>query len=427
MDKVKFKNVLNALKGFCFKDYFDEQDGKDLLVALQDLIASLEQSEELVTAEQLSEAISAFFAEKLKKDEPLPEQLENSIRQAVRNAMGGGKPVKPGYLDTAAARRDLFNVIRNSRDGKAFREQWQGKLVENGISGLVYPTEVSKAIETSWRNENGLFGRMTKVASEGFKLMYAAETDLNNSTHAHGHTKGAEKTQQAITAQAKELALQMVYKWIPVDRFDLASMKDDDAFLQWIVSELTARLMYSVERHIISGPLTTTSGLAITSLESIGAKTAADFWTTVVTTANGAPTVEELYSAVWQTEGAAKWLYIDRRLLPSVLRVDYGDTKPTSMFITLEQLGQQWGVERVIPYDFAWTGDTAQTGYASATPGSGDTLAVCLSPADYYRIGGEPFGEQWTIYDHNQEAFMAEVAIGGGVGKWHASSVVKAG
>lgn len=409
--------MLNAVKGIALKDYFDDGDSKQLLLALQELIASLEQSDELVTAEQLAEAVKAFFAERLKEGEGLPAPVEDCIRKAVRDMAGSGMPAKtPDYLSSAQAVKDFRASIVKARNSEEFRANWLRHLTANAISGLTYPTTVSTGIATNWRKPEGLIARMTKVGSKPFKLMYTVSDSENPEVLAKGHVKGRTKTEQDFTATAKSIDLQMVYKWLPVDRLDLIAMEDDAAFVDWVVNELSDRLAYTIERQILVGNVQTGTD-AITSLESVGAKTATDLWTTVVTASTSSPLVPQLYSSVFATEGRNKWLYVARDILPSLLVKDYGQGS-SSLVMTLEDMRETWGVERVIPYDFPRAG---------ASPATGEILAVCISPEDYYRIGGEPFGEQWSIYEKNQEAFMAEVAIGGAVGKMKSTSVVKAG
>lgn len=415
MKNNQLKSLANALKRIAMKDYFDDQDGKELLVALQELIASLEQSEELVTAEQLAEAVKAFFADRLKDGQELPEEIQNTIRKAVRDYT---MPVRAHglYLDSKEAVHDFRNAIIKSRNAEEFASNWKAHLTRNAITGVAYPTEVSKGIAAAWDRESGLLGRMTKVASKGFKLMYTTEGNASANVVAHGHeTKGTAKVEQEFTVLTKDLTLEMVYKWIPVDRIDLASLEDDAAFIDWIVTELSDRLAYTIERTVIAGDPNSTTGQRITSLESIGAKTTSDIWTTVI---SGTPSAQLAYSAVVATEGRNRWLYVAKDALATILNIDYGAGSPSSLFLTLEQLKEQWGVEKVIPFDFPRA--------SPGTIGSGEIVAVALSPEDYYRIGGEPFGEQWSIYEKNQEAFMAEVAIGGGVGKAHASAVALA-
>lgn len=408
------KALLNAFKKIALKDYFDEQDGKELLVALQEMIASFEQSEELVTTEQLKDAIDAFFVEKLKEGAEVPEPVANAIRKAVRDIQPSVRT--SSYLDTKDAVKDFRDSIIKSRNAEEFRANWSAHLTRNAISGIAYPTEVSKGIATAWSQSTGLFSRLTKVASKGFKLMYTTATDEN--TVAHGHvTKGSAKAEQAFTVLTKDLSLEMVYKWIPVDRIDLASLEDDAAFVNWIVTELSDRLQETIERVIISGDPNTTAGRLITSLESIGAKAASDFWTTYIQGTTGTIS-RSIYEGVLATEGRNKWVYVAKDALGELLNISYETVSGSSnLYLTLNQLEQQWGVERIIPYDFP----RANAG----TITSGEIIATVLSPEDYYRIGGEPFGEQWSIYEKNQEAFMAEIAIGGGVGKAKASAVVK--
>lgn len=413
MDKKKVKNLLDAVQRIGIKNYFDEDDRQNLLVPLQELIASLEQSEDLVSAEQLADAIKAFFADR-SKDGELPEEVQNTIRKAVRDMQMPNLGAKSqGYLDTIQAVRDFRNSIVTARNSEQFLSNWKGHLTKNGITGIAYPTQVGVAIANNWRESDGLFARMTKVGSKAFKLPYTLADNADPDVLAKGHVKGELKTQQSFEVAYKALDLQMIYKWIPIDRLDLVAMEDDAAFIDWIVRELSDRLAYTIERQVIVGGVQTGTD-AITSLESIGAKTTSDAWTKVTSVdPSSDPFALSIYSAVFNTEGRNRWLYIARDLTTPLL-VDGKDNLGNG-FYTIEQIKQMYGIEKIIPYDFPRAG---------ATPVTGEIAAVVISPEDYYRVGGEPFGEQWSIYEKNQEGFMAEIAMGGGVGKMNSSAVV---
>ena len=43
------------------------------------------------------------------------------------------------------------------------------------------------------------------------------------------------------------------------------------------------------------------------------------------------------------------------------------------------------------------------------------SVGVMITPDLYYRIGGDVFGDTWSIYEKNQVGYMSEVAAGGAI------------
>ena len=58
--------------------------------------------------------------------------------------------------------------------------------------------------------------------------------------------------------------------------------------------------------------------------------------------------------------------------------------------------------------------------------GDAGTAAVFITPDLYYRIGGDLFGDTWTIFEKNQQGYMAEVATGGGIAGLESTAVIAA-
>ena len=432
----KFKNSVaqmarelrNALK----RNFLSE-DGKALAEAIGTVIAEAENSEEEVSAEELNDRIKAAF-DALKPEEKDPEKTAEEVAEtenfklAVNRILFENMAIKgakgSSYLSSANAVKDFARTIHISTSGEEFRENWRAVLAKNGVTGMAYPEQVEAGINTAWANANGLFMALRYVSPREFRIMYSA-ADTKDQL-AHGHKVGASKKEQVIPAQGKKLSLQMIYKWLPVNRLDMQAMEQPDVFVQWVTTELTERLLYTIERTIVAGdPNASVTADAITCFESIGTKTAADAFTlyygvnTSATAANVTDVYKMLITAALEirNNGRDTWLFINKTDLGALLTADFNVTG-VPIGAGLDTLAARLGVAKVVAVDYL-AGSLTKVGDAG-------TAAVFITPDLYYRIGGDLFGDTWTIFEKNQQGYMAEVATGGGIAGLESTAVIAA-
>lgn len=406
------------------------EDGRALAEAISEVVAEAENAEEEITASELEERIAAAV-KALKPVDPDPEEvaeqvaesenLKRTIRRIV--AENSVKPAPAAWIKGKEAVRAFARCVKNAVDGASFLEGWRGELKKNGVTGMVYPEQVEAAINTAWQSAGGLFTALRHVSTKEFRIMYSSDDTVN--TMAHGHKVGADKRQQVIPAQGKKLSLQMVYKWLPVDRLTVAAVDDPETFINWVTTELTERLMYTIERTIVYKDPNASASDAITSFEEVGKKTAADAFTLYygTNTATAAMDVVTLYKTLItasleiNNRGRDKWLFINKTDLAAILTADFSKTG-VPVGAGVETLADRLGVAKVIGVDYL---DGAMT--ATAKVG---TAAVIITPDLYYRIGGDVFGDTWTIYEKNQQGYMSEVACGGGIAGLESTAVIAA-
>ena len=422
------KELRNALK----RNFLSE-DGKALAEAIGEVIAEAENSEEEISAEELDKRIKAAI-EALKPEEKKPEETAEEVTEtenfklAVNRILSenvAGKGVKgSSYLSSANAVKDFAKAIHISASGEEFRENWRAVLSKNGVTGMAYPEQVEASINTAWANANGLFMALRYVSPREFRIMYSA-ADTKDQL-AHGHKVGAAKKEQVIPAQGKKMSLQMIYKWLPVNRLDMQAMEQPDVFVQWVTTELTERLLYTIERTIVAGdPNASVTEDAITCFESIGTKTAADAFTLYysVSTSTTAAKVTEVYKMLItaaleiRNNGRDTWLFINKTDLGALLTADFNVTG-VPIGAGLDTLAARLGVAKVVAVDYLAGSLT--------TIGDAGTAAVFITPDLYYRIGGDLFSDTWTIYEKNQQGYMAEIATGGGVAGLESTAVIAA-
>ena len=422
------RELRNALK----RNFLSE-DGKALAEAIGTVIAEAENSEEEVSAEELNDRIKAAF-DALKPEEKDPEKTAEEVAEtenfklAVNRILFENMAIKgaksSSYLSSANAVKDFAKTIHISASGEEFRENWRAVLSKNGVTGMAYPEQVEAGINTAWANANGLFMALRYVSPREFRIMYSA-ADTKDQL-AHGHKVGASKKEQVIPAQGKKLSLQMIYKWLPVNRLDMQAMEQPDVFVQWVTTELTERLLYTIERTIIAGdPNATVTADAITCFESIGTKTAADAFTLYygVNTSATAAKVTDVYKMLItaaleiRNNGRDTWLFINKTDLGALLTADFNVTG-VPIGAGLDTLAARLGVAKVVAVDYL-AGSLTNVGDAG-------TAAVFITPDLYYRIGGDLFGDTWTIFEKNQQGYMAEVATGGGIAGLESTAVIAA-
>ena len=422
------RELRNALK----RNFLSE-DGKALAEAIGTVIAEAENSEEEVSAEELNDRIKAAF-DALKPEEKDPEKTAEEVAEtenfklAVNRILSENTAIKgakgSSYLSSANAVKDFARTIHISASGEEFRENWKAVLAKNGVTGMAYPEQVEAGINTAWANANGLFMALRYVSPREFRIMYSA-ADTKDQL-AHGHKVGASKKEQVIPAQGKKLSLQMIYKWLPVNRLDMQAMEQPDVFVQWVTTELTERLLYTIERTIVAGdPNASVAADAITCFESIGTKTAADAFTlyygvnTSATAANVTDVYKMLITAALEirNNGRDTWLFINKTDLGALLTADFNVTG-VPIGAGLDTLAARLGVAKVVAVDYL-AGSLTKVGDAGAA-------AVFITPDLYYRIGGDLFGDTWTIFEKNQQGYMAEVATGGGIAGLESTAVIAA-
>ena len=407
MKRKMNKKLINMLKAF--KNSLGD-DAKELAAAISEAIAEAEASEAVVTADELSKKLEEVVASMKKADEEAVEEIQNKFDKfkiEMRNAFNhrGGN----NYLDSPQAVKDFVNCIRNASSGSEHTKLWKEVLIKNDITGLAYPTEIFAEIQTKWEGNTGLVNAIRKISNKAIKIPYTTQDKSDLDVRAKGHKKGKVKLPQNLVLNDKQINLQFIYKDLPIDRIDLVSIEDDAALIRWVVEELAFMLAYEIERAILIGDGRTSGDSRITTIEAIGSKTVTDAWTVV--TPRTKDTLIEDIKALLDTmvdKGRGIWLFMSKQNI-TALQEFKAATGATTQYQSLDVIKNALGVEEIKAFDL----------------GEG-IEAIAMVPDLYYRSGGEPFGEKWTIYEKNQEAFRSEVAIGGAIGGLLSTGVLTA-
>lgn len=391
------KKLINMLKAF--KNSLGE-DARDLAAAISAAITEAETSEDVVTADELSKKLEEVILSMKKADAEAVEEIQNKFDK-FKIEMKNDFSHKDGnkYLDSPQAVKDFVNCIRNASSGGEHTKLWKEVLIKNDITGLVYPTELFAEIQTKWEGNTGLVNAIRKISNKAIKIPYTTQDKSDLDVRAKGHKKGKVKLPQKLVLNDKQINLQFVYKDLPIDRIDLVSIEDDAALIRWVVEELAFMLAYEIERAILIGDGRVSGDDRITTIEAIGSKTITDAWT-VVTPRTKDSLIEDI-KALLDTmvdKGRGIWLFMSKQNITALQEFKAG-TGATVQYQSLDVIKNALGVEEIKAFDL------------------GEGLeVVAMTPDLYFRSGGEPFGEKWTIYEKNQEAFRSEVAIGAAIG-----------
>ena len=406
---MKKKKMINMLR-LMLNTLSDKSS--EFAQSIQAAIIEAENSESEVDIDELVKMVEGVITQFKAQEEKVEEVIENKINKFKVEFANefSKKKEKENYLKTKNALSDYVQCIRNSKSGAEATEKWKAKLIENGITGLVFPTEIQEGIQTKWEENKGLFSAIRKVSNRNFKILYTdqAKTDLD--VRAKGHAKGALKTAQSLVVQNKEITMQAIYKDLPLDRIDAIQLDDNGALVNWIIDELAFMLTYELERSILIGD-GRAGGHAdkVSSFESIATKSATDAWTLVMSRTANKTLKQDLKTAldVLIDKGLDVWVFLPKAKISEMQEFQYA-TGGTIDYRAISELESQLGVAAIKDFDL----------------GAG-VEAVIIIPDLYFRVGGEMFGEQWTIYEKNQEAFRSEIFAGGKIAGLLSTAVIK--
>lgn len=403
------KKLINFLKKF--QNELSD-DATDLAVAVKALIAEAENAEEEVTFDDLKEALKGLLNKE--EVEEIVNGLHDKFKLELRNDFSGnGKSKGQNYLDSEKSTKDFLNsIVEAHSKGTKVSEVWQKKLIENDVTGLVYPSSIATEIKTKWRDGTGLFSAIEKVHDSHFKIPYSAQDQNVVNVRARGHKKGKKKTPLNIVLNAKQINLSAVYADIDVHNVDIARLSSNSTtFLNWVVKKSYQQLIYEVERAIIIGDgRTAAADNKVRDIEAIGTKTVSDAWT-IVDTATGndlRKDVRTLTDQLLASNGAERWGYARQETITELCEFVYGDGG-TVDFRDPDVVAKGLGLNRLIPYEMP----------------EGVEMVV-ITPEEYYRIGGEPFGLQWDAYIENKRNFRSEIFMGGAIAGLFSTGVLLA-
>ena len=204
-------------------------DKKSLMDALDDkktklsglVTNSTELLEQIQNAKDLkdAEALDAKLSENKSNIDELNVDIADltSKIEGIDNEMKNSK--KATYIETKESLNDFSQLVTNSSTKQEFVQNWQAKLVENGVSvagdTIVLPKMVDTGIQSSI-TENPVFGLFQKAP--GGSLVYKKfDTTDKAVTRGTGYNVTETKTEQDSTLTVKVMPQNEIYKLTSVD------------------------------------------------------------------------------------------------------------------------------------------------------------------------------------------------------------------
>ncbi len=417
--KSKLANALHLLQN-SLKDGNDELKNA-ITEAIKELENDVNIVKQFVTSDMLDASIEKISNSVTEENKEAFEKFRLKMQNDFKNAKA-----PTNYLETDQAVRDFMNTVKGARKGGEQTEAWREKLIENEVKyddggggsaviGMPYPVFVMEGIQNAWKAGTGLFAAMTKISNYAMKVPYTESQLMAAGLRAKGHVPGATKKDMDLVVKGKQINIGTVYADVYVSRHTLVNVENDGALMRWIFNTAAENLAKTIEYVIFEGdPLTddgTYGGDALTDLEVIGTKDSSDSFTIVGEAAGDAVVMKDIISLIDQmhTQNQPLWLVTSKSNVTAMREFVYASGGTTD-FIPLDVLKGKLGVDEIKYFDF------------SAASG---IEAILIVPSLYFRVGGEPFGEQWTMYETNKEALRSEIFMGGAIGGLLSTAVLK--
>lgn len=275
------RQVINTLSG-------DASELRDALLALFDELANQEEELDINQFKSEIEKIVAEYSD-------VPEATANAIAKATENVLKRINSFMPADSQlTPKVKNEIVSAIFRSRDKINVQDNIEAVLVKNGITGLSFDGLTDYVITWKVADLNPLFAKLHPTM---FTKFFYGEIDIKNAAQAAAqwdrtlaNNSGAEKVIQQLTASAKKITTDYIYKR---QQFALADLDDIEAagqlteFLAMVSKELDTMIVNATVMTILIGDKAHGGSDRITTFEEIGTKMASDSFTTVIYQNNG--------------------------------------------------------------------------------------------------------------------------------------------
>lgn len=346
-------------------------------------------------------------SDEINNEEKNLRDLSNEIEKQKAKKLGGNNM---NYLQSKEALLDFAKLLQKTGGREALKEAWAEHLYEKGISNpdVFLPQMVVTSISDALDKAGSIFSTFKYTGLTMLKVAF--NNNITDETaRAKGHKKGTAKEEQIITAVAKEIRAQYIYKYITIDRETLRETQDTGAVIKYVLEELPQRIIREIERAAMIGDGRTSSASnKINSYESI-LRDAADDFVTVQTASDNDLLGDLVKMDATITASGRRYLVISRQTLA-----------------TLKLSSNNGGLVFPIGSDIA-----SLLGYAAIfTPDWMDEesapLAIEYVGEAYKTVGDSTIDsyENFTL-SQNKNEFLMEIYSGGGLDTLKSAAVLK--
>ena len=274
---------------------------------------------------------------------------------------------------------------------------------KNGVTGLTFSEIVDLALQIKQENNDEIFDALYKTARG--KWFYG-ELDPSNPNHiAHQWDKTSEtaKAEQTLALEGKTISTAYIYKLQGIANEDLDDAREagqEAELLRDIREELQRAVKGLAVRAAMVGDAYNGSGAAVTTFETIGAKTRSDLFTTVIAPAAATPSLADFRKLASKVRTSRKWLVITPDVKLEISKRKYG-TGSTEFFFTDEELAAQVGVDRIIEKDFISEVDGLH--------------GIVFDPNEYWVKEKNVLDVAFPDYRNNKQGYVYEINMGGAI------------
>lgn len=355
---------------------------------------------------EMSDKIKALN-EKINQDKTDEEMVEENVNT--------------NYLSSENSVSDFCKAIRNSSNRNEFAKNWEGKLVENGITiqegseAAFIPDAVRGMITDLWDRNAGWLKDLKMVGASRYQIRHNVSDQNASTSRAKGWKKGQTKDTQELELSAKLLTTEWIYK---IQEFSYDDEFDsDEELLNYVLTELVDSLLFEVKKSILTGDGREANAEGkITKIEAI-AKAETDAYTTVYSATDGGFLVDDMRAMVdgiHNPNDKPIYVFMSKTDLRTLSRVQASESS-TPVYLPLEQVAAQIGNNvTIITTDLL--GETYK--------------ALAMIPSEYVVIGKgnilNPTLYTWHEPRENKDCTRAEFKIGGGISGLKSTAVLKA-
>lgn len=315
--------------------------------------------------------VLAELADLRKKTETAPVETENR-RNKIANS-----------TDYAY---EFMQMVKNSTNAAEFRENLKRLAVENAAAASISPGDaflpgsMVKAIKDGFSGKHRILELVDWTGLPMFRALYETGRMIGSV-----HTKGAKKSEQALTFSPIDIRPDIIYKYITVDKVMLKQCdtpEQANVLLEYITKELLDRVLITVEQGILQGTApfvkattcnTTVSGIIKQVTDGLSAM---DNFTAPVLICT-----RDAYFTILQS--------LETQFYSGSV---FGD----------DYLAKALRVREIIPVDVETTTE--------------NSLGIWLMQPEDYKLVGDLRPDQYNSFnlEYNKEQYLTEIYIGGG-------------
>jgi hypothetical protein len=215
---------------------------------------------------RLNEAVAAIetaVEENGKGEEDKSSELQAKMDEVLAELADLRKKTETVPVETANRRKkitnsvqyayDFLQTVKNSANASEFRANVNELAVKNAITpdDSFLPDSMVKAITDGFSGKHRLLELVDWTGLPMFRALY----ETGNAVGAV-HTKGAKKTDQALTFSPIDIRPDIIYKYLAVDKVMLKQCETPEqanVLLEYITKELLDRVLFTVEQGILNG------------------------------------------------------------------------------------------------------------------------------------------------------------------------------